>query len=100
MRTLTEEDEDAGSFSTSLENSAVQQPPWMRLLMQNCENWLSVLPTVSASFHLSEHKAKIDFRVVHTLSVQGQKMTLCIGFSRENRQLVRSCYAKFEGNSR
>lgn len=46
MRTLADDDEDATQSSGPSKGQALQQPAWMRNLLERCTEWLGQLPTV------------------------------------------------------
>jgi dynein heavy chain 1, cytosolic len=47
MRTLEDDDDEVSAKGDHLTGTA-QQPAWMRVLLSNCNEWLSVLPSVSS----------------------------------------------------
>jgi len=45
MRTLDDDDDEIGTKGDHASGTS-QQPAWMRTLLSNCNEWLSVLPSV------------------------------------------------------
>ena len=46
MRMLADDDDDNVSAAGPSKGSGSQQPAWMRLLYERCNDWLSQLPSV------------------------------------------------------
>lgn len=44
-----DDEDEVASGTASNERGVVQQPAWMRTLLQNCKTWIEGLPTVSSA---------------------------------------------------
>lgn len=81
LRTL-EDDEEVGAKGDSSTGTA-QQPAWMRVLLSNCNEWLSALPSVRCLvlLPLKEYSYTLD---CHTTS------TPIVGKPRSSIQILRA----------
>lgn len=47
MRTLSDDDDDVTQTGGQTRGEPAKQPAWMRTLYNNCQEWASILPSVS-----------------------------------------------------